>query len=209
MLGPTVLLAAGTAVFVLSQPACGQCLALPICPSFEVEVEDCPDGATCHDETACGTTITCMAEGPCSSSGDCNDGEYCSFPDGKCGAGKKGECKLQPQVCSDGPTTCMCGGAVTDLGCPGQGGFDIDATGTHCTPAPTAISCAQLVCDGGTADYCEITADDTGGPPLASCGQAPTGCDPATCACLTDATTACGGTCTDGPNGPTIHCPGG
>lgn len=186
-----------------------QCDAVPTCGAGQIEVAECPADATCTPVSLCGMTILCMDSGPCASSADCAEDEYCAFPDGACGAGEVGECQPRPMVCSDGPLTCFCDGTISDLGCAGISGVDVDATGTACTPPATAISCAELVCDGGTTDYCTITMDDTGGPPFASCGVAPTGCDPATCACLTDETSACLGTCEDGPNGPTIHCPGG
>ena len=77
----------------------------------------------------------------------------------------------------------------------------------HVTGA--GFHCGHSVCDLGTKDFCRQTPDDTGGAPIVECNIAPTGCDPASCACLTAETTACSGTCVDGSNGPTITCPGG
>lgn len=184
------------------------CEAYPSCGAGQVEVTECPATRTCESVSLCGSTILCMDTGPCTSSDECAIDEFCSFRDGECGAGGVGECELRPAACSDGPTVCFCDGTISDLGCGGLNGSDLDSTGAACTPPATAIACAHLICDQGTTDYCSITPDDTGGRPSASCGSA-TGCDPATCACLTAETTACSGTCTDSMNGPTVSCPGG
>jgi len=189
-----------------------QCDAYPSCEPDMVEVQTCPTGVTCETKTLCGSTILCApATGECMSNADCTAEEFCDFRDGQCGAGGVGECQPLPNVCTDGPPVCFCDGTVTqngDLGCEGWGGKDLDSTGS-CTIPATAIACGHRVCDFGTDDYCRLTSDDTGGAPYADCSFAPSGCDPAACACLTAETQACGGTCEDGPNGPTIHCPGG
>jgi hypothetical protein len=189
-----------------------QCDAVPTCDPDQSEYTNCPVGEICEERTLCGMTILCGPRGPCLNSSECLPDEFCDFRDGECGAGVAGECKPRPTVCTDGPGVCYCDGTLTmngDFGCEGWDGKDLDSTGTACTFPATAIPCGHLVCDSGTDDFCRITADDTGGAPYVDCSFAPPGCDPATCACLTAETEACGGTCTDGPNGPTITCPGG
>jgi hypothetical protein len=189
-----------------------QCEAYPTCDADQKEVQTCPSGVTCEEVTLCGSTILCAPTGPCMTADDCGLNQFCDFRDGECGAGGAGECKEVPSVCTDGPPVCFCDGTLTadgDFGCEGWSRRDLDSTGTACTLPPTAFSCGHLVCDYGTDDYCHYTADDTGGAPYVSCSIAPTGCDPASCACLTAEMDACDGKCADGPNGPTITCPGG
>jgi hypothetical protein len=192
------------------------CQAEPACQSPAVEVQTCPAMATCVEETECGKTILCattgMNPGTCTSTADCPMNEFCNWPDGLCGAGAPGACTPITSTCSDGVGVCYCDGTVTvngDISCEGYQGKDFDSTGTACTLPATAFSCGHIVCDFGTNDYCQLTTNDTGGPPYVQCAYAAAQCDPATCACLTDEIAACGGTCTDGPNGPTITCPGG
>jgi hypothetical protein len=185
------------------------CDAYPGCQQGYREVTSCPPGVMCVEESMCGSTILCAPNGPCTSSADCGPDDFCNFRDGLCGGGEVGECAPRPPGCSDGIPTCFCDGTVSDLGCEGLGGDDFDATGGSCVAPADAIPCAHLFCIYGPDDFCRITPDDTGGAPSAGCDFAPEGCDPATCACLADETAACGGSCEDGPNGPTITCPGG
>lgn len=192
-----------------------QCFAGPECTPPAIQVETCPANSTCETVSACGSSVLCATDntpGTCTSNAECGATQFCNFPDGECGAGEPGVCIAQPMVCSDGPAVCYCDGTITmdgDLGCEGWMGKDFDDSGTACTYPSTAIACGHLVCDAGTADYCRKTTDDTGGPPYVSCSTAPQGCDPADCACLTEIVDGCGGSCTDGPNGPTVICPGG
>ena len=187
------------------------CAAAPACGPGELLVTSCPQ-KTCKTVTACSTTILCAPSGgACTTSADCLSSEYCSFRDGRCGAGIAGTCAPRPMFCSDGPSVCFCDGTVSGLNglpCAGLNGSDFDSTGA-CTIPATAFHCGHSVCDLGTKDFCRQTPDDTGGAPIVECNIAPTGCDPASCACLTAETTACSGTCVDGSNGPTITCPGG
>jgi len=146
---------------------------------------------------------------PCTATTDCAASEFCAFADGKCGAGNPGACTARPDVCSDGPITCFCDGAVSDLGCAGLNGVDLDHTGEACTAATTVIKCGAYQCDGGTTDFCELLPNDSGGPPAGSCNSAPAGCDPAECACLTQEIQSCAATCEDTAAGPIITCAGG
>jgi hypothetical protein len=202
-------------VTIFCQEKGEECFAGPECTPPAIEVQTCPPASTCENVSACGSTIICATDstpGTCLSNAECGATQFCNFPDGECGAGEPGVCIAQPMVCSDGPAVCYCDGTITmdgDLGCEGWMGRDFDETGTACTLPATAFACGHLVCDQGTTDYCRKTANDTGGPPYVSCSMAPQGCDPAACACLTEIIDGCGGTCTDGPNGPTVVCPGG
>ncbi len=188
-----------------------QCLAEPTCGPGQVQVAVCPNGVQCETVSACGSSVLCAPSGPCTTSADCGPFDFCDFSDGLCGAGVAGECVPRPEACTDGPAVCYCDGTASmpsDISCEGWMGRDFDSTGTACALGPTAFACAQYICDGGTDDFCRLTTDDTGGPPSASCSANPA-CDPSACACLTEEIAACGGTCVDGPNGPTITCPGG
>lgn len=188
---------------------CEENACVPACPVGTTAVDSCPTGATCDYTRDCNADLLC-APASCTKSDVCGPDRYCSFADGRCGNGAAGQCLPRPKVCSDGPSSCFCDGTISGLNglpCAGLQGVDLDATGKACTPPASAISCGELVCDGGTSDYCQITPSDTGGRPSAACAVA--SCDPATCACLGAVTQACNGTCVDGPNGPTITCPGG
>ena len=115
-----------------------------------------------------------------------------------------GRCTPRPVGCGDGPFVCLCDGTVTDLGCPGLEGSDIDAGG-ECNLPVEQFACGANVCQVGV-NYCQIVPDDTGGLPSTSCGFLPLDCTE--CACLTADIEACGGTCVDGAF-PTVTCPGG
>lgn len=149
-------------------------------------------------------------EGGCGGPGECGESERCEFPDGLCGTGERGVCVPRSDACSDigNELVCLCSGELTDMdwSCDDD---DRDVSGSCALPADT-FACGDHVCEVGQGTYCRITSDDTGGPPYAGCGQTEDpACQEPTCACLTAETEACSGTCEDGPDAPTIHCPGG
>ena len=179
------------------------------CVDGALEVATCPADATCTTVVKCGNSSLCQAA-TCTQSSDCTSAQYCHFRDGRCGKGGAGECLARPMqtecmVGANPSKACFCDG-TTGLPCAGLTGVDFDATGASCTPAATAIRCAQLICDGGTADFCVLSTGKNGSAPIAECGAPMQGCDPAQCACLTVFAAPC--TCVDGPNGPTVTCPG-
>lgn len=148
--------------------------------------------------------------GGCAGPGECASDERCEFSDGLCGAGEPGTCVPRNEACGDtgNDRTCLCSGAIVDADytCDDD---DADSTGS-CDVPEGSFACGDAVCEIGDGAYCQITSDDTGGPPYAGCGQATApSCSDPTCACLGAEVDACGGTCEDGPDVPTVHCPGG
>jgi len=187
------------------------CEDVPECDGDRVQVPTCPPGLTCVDATACDATIQCapLHLGPCGSNDDCGEGTFCNFADGQCGAGSAGECQPVPAICDEGRSYCYCDGTVStkdEAGCAGRSGQDFDSSG-GCVIPSTSFPCGHAVCDKSENHYCNLVDDAAGLAPHAGCVQAGVDCSPPTCACLADDANDCGGSCVDGPNGPTLHCP--
>jgi hypothetical protein len=188
----------------------GAPLAVGVLAAVGIAPQGC-NHEKCSAENKCSYTEE-LTE--CSSNADCTEDEYCSFYDGQCGAGEPGVCEPVPQACSDAMGFCYCDGTFSKSGAVGCVGYmrqDFDATGS-CELPDTHFACGYLVCDKSTSDYCVITSDEgydeTGAATNPSCGDVLPACDPPSCACLTDRIAECGGTCEEGPNGPTVRCPG-
>ncbi len=51
-----------------------QCRAYPACPPSTVEVQTCPQDASCHQVSLCGATLTCMDTANCAAYPSCPAG---------------------------------------------------------------------------------------------------------------------------------------
>lgn len=68
---PVTIVALGT----LGGQGCGQCDAFAECAAGQIEVESCPEGATCTETEVCGNSVLCMRDPACDPAPTCNDGD--------------------------------------------------------------------------------------------------------------------------------------
>jgi hypothetical protein len=97
----------------------------------------------------------------CRDGAACASGEYCSFPDGRCGHGGAGVCRPRPATC-DGARTpvCACDARVYDDECRAHAaGADLAITGGCRAVVPDWIPCGPRYCDARDR-YCEIYLSD-------------------------------------------------
>ncbi len=190
------------------------CHPPPTCANDYVEVPSCTGLSFCSTVSQCGVALSCAPNtgGPCSTNADCPSETFCDFADDLCGSGQStGTCQVREPTCPDTPPVCYCGNATYpgvehDL-CAGKDGRDFNVN-EGCLGAGD-IGCGHLICNNDDYDYCQKSP---GGPDHAdavTCVVYPGSCadDPMTCACLASVVADCGGTCTDGFNGPTVFCP--
>ena len=186
----------------------------PTCVNDLVEVSSCAGLSICSTVSRCGVTLSCAPNtgGPCTTVYDCPSDTFCDFADDLCGTGQStGTCQVREPSCPDSPPVCYCGGITYpgvehDL-CAGKDGYDFSAN-DGCLGAGD-IGCGHLICDNSEYDYCLKSPGASEHADEVTCLVYPGSCadDPITCACLASVIADCGGTCSDGFNGPTVFCP--
>ena len=170
----------------------------PVCDATGMPV--CPPGAAFPASGVC-------SAGQCSPTVPCAAGEYCDYPDDRCGQGMAGTCKPKPTGCDllYAPV-CSCDGSVAGNACAAMaGGTDVNKNG-GCTPPMDTFACGDVFCAFGS-EYCLRGVSDVGGEPDSyGCKPLPAQCQ--SCSCVANG--PCGDWCEAAADGSlTLTCPGG
>lgn len=156
------------------------------------------DGTTGTGTAGNDTPAECSPDAPCGA------GEACDYPDGLCGAGRKGTCYKPSEIVCGGPElpACGCDGKVHDDSCAAMlEGIEMASQGCS---APGMVQCETAMCDIATS-YCRktpISDQDV----LGFCSPFKRDCA-ADCSCIQEHDAACA--CTgDAETGVVVDCTG-